>query len=175
MLAGLSLIQWRRGTWTPPALSSGVVRLLLVVLALDAAVRAADYSIGRDGPAPRLAPLQVTVVGRQPPGLNVIEQAAPLWMWAVGLGVGVAALLCGMVGRWSDAVWAGHSVLGTLYAALAVGYAIDAFGAPWLDGIRGTPTLAVIALLHTILGWEDAPMRVRPAGRAVEPAAPHEG
>lgn len=142
MLAGLAHLYVPRGRWFPAPLTTGMLRLIALALAYQAAVRGVDYSVGNDTSSA---------------SVSSFEKVFPLHVWGVAFMVGAGLLVTGILFSRQHPAWLGHSVLGTLYGAVGVGLLFQSLDAPFFDGVRTGSGLLIAFLLHTVLGWVAAP------------------
>lgn len=134
----------KRGSWETPRLTGIDVLVVILSLLTQAIVRSWDYSTGDD---------------RVSASLTLIEDAFPLWIWGIILGVLAGALLLGIGLRIHLLVWSSHALLSFMYSILMIGMLIavlDNNPFPW-DGIRGVTLLMTPAILHGVLAIRTGP------------------
>ena len=128
-----ALPRWR------PAMTGGFYWVVVVVYALEATTRAADY-LGGDRPG----------ITRS---LTVIEQAMPLAWWGAILLAVAAMVVAGVVSRRPKLVIVGAVVAGAAYMALAYGLTLKMLerGMP-PDGYRTPVDFGAKALVWWAIG-----------------------
>lgn len=131
--------RWPRpcGDWRPAAFTQGDVLTLVVVVYLQAVVRAYDYATGDDA--------------RTTMTLHTVERAFPLHIWAALILAGASIGILGMLLRRHMTVWIGHGILLVVYVGLCAGIAASAASHPYLDGIRGATALLGPIVIHVIV------------------------
>ena len=131
-------------------LSPRFTAALVGVLLAAALVRGLDYML----------------LPQEPPEiLSVVEAAAPIWVWGLGLVVGVLLAGTGWPSRFWPGAIVGHAVLAGIYAALAAGMVArgytDIAGVGWRDGID-FGGVALVHVLLVVLAWREWDRARRP-------------
>lgn len=140
--------------WAPGRLSGFDTRTLTWVLVAMATLRTLDYSTGADVDSPTL---------------TAVEQAAPLWVWAILTGVGALILAGGALARIHFAVWLGYVWLATTYVGLLAGVLMTSLETPWFDGIRSAGLVIGILAIHSLLALRTGPTPIqRDESHAIE-------
>lgn len=147
----------KRGSWEIPRLTRIDVLVVIISLLTQAVFRSWDYSTGDD-----------EVIA----SLTLIEDAFPLWVWGLWLGMLAVFLFIGIILRIHLVVWSAHSLLAFTYFILMIGMAIAVFDRspyPW-DGVRGITLLLTPALLHGVLAIRTGPSPLHYREAVVEEA-----
>lgn len=134
---------WRPGTWVRAYVTPFDISVITWALGTLAFIRAFDYAT----PPPWDGDPRVT------PGLAVVEAAAPMSLWIAVLAVGGGLLLSSAWLEIHRGIWAGHLILGAVYAGLAVGFTAEYITQPWADGVRSAGPMWLVLALHLLLAF----------------------
>lgn len=133
---------WRVGSWEPARLGLSDSLGITILLTAVSLIRGFDY----------ITPRSVAS-----PGLSIVEDAFPLWIWGLMFLVPSVFLAISAVTRVHAGVWIGHWLLVIAYFGLATGLGVEYLGRPWFDGIRSAASLAIpfglSALVALRTGW----------------------
>lgn len=133
---------WKRGSWQSPRLTNLDVIALISTLAVQASIRAWDYTTGESEPS-----------------LSLVEEAFTLQVWGWILFTLAGSLFIGMLFKVHKIVWAAHSLLGCVYFVLLVGITISILAnnpPPW-DGVRFGGLLLTPMVLHWVFAIRTGP------------------